>query len=182
MEITHFCWNRHSVSWIYKDVKREYVAENIIYASVDEQQNLIYLVCGMEFIENRFLYLSFEGEEWVVFDKISDSVTWGPNHQKVTIQLNNIIDVKPSYMEEKLIIILYHEVDGRNKMAAYQINGENRFISEIPSTYKSLYLSSVNQVPTVVCEIPATDLFERSLWHFKIDRMTGKLTKSNLAY
>ena len=180
MKITQFSYTGDTVKWIYKEEIWEYSRKNIIYANIDEQENLIFLTCGSDYQETHFYYLTFEGEEWLFYDKISGTVIWGPVNQKVTIHLDNLIDISP-FTKDNIILILF-KMHEKEYIAAYQISGEKIFISEIPSQYKSSYLSSVNHVPTVVCEIPENDEYDRSLWHFKVDRNTGKLIKSNLAY
>ena len=180
MKITQFSYTGGTVKWIYKEEMLEYSSKNIIYASIDEQEDFIYLTCGSDYQETHFHYLTFAGEEWLFYDKVSGKVIWGPIHHKVTIHMDHLIDVSP-LIKDNIILILY-KMHEKEYIAAYQISGEKRFISEIPSQYKSLYLSSVNHVPSVVCEISGNEEYDRYLWHFKIDRNTGKLIKSNLAY
>ena len=180
MEITKFSYTKETVKWIYKDEEQEYSSKNIIYANIDDQENFIYLTCGPDYQETHFHYLTFAGEEWLYYDKVSGKVIWGPEDHKVIIHLDNLIDVSP-FMKDTIILILY-KMHEKEYIAVYQISGEKRFIAEVPSPYKSVYLSSVNHVPTVVCEISGNDEYDRYLWHFKIDLNTGKLIKTNLAY
>ena len=181
MEIKDLKWDQTSISWLYDNKLITCEVENVIFGNADTQFDYVYVTSGEKFIETKFYYFSYTGNELLFFDKLNGIIAWSNGTEKVKKHFKKIIDVKLN-STEKLTLVLYEDVANVNKIAGYKVDGNLIFETVVPSSYSVQYLSSVDGIPTIVCEEENSDEFGRRTWHYLIDVNTGDLKKSNLAY
>jgi hypothetical protein len=183
MEVKNFLWNSESVSWSYngKSINIEY--PNIIFANLDIQKNYVYIVCGKNFSEDQIHYLSFEGNQILYYDKINGKISWEFDGKLIDINCKDIIYAIREIKDE-LVLVISGSQQFNEKLLGFTLEGKLLFEKEPPKGYHFLYLSSVSNRPSVVCQggKEQTDSFGRNEWHFILDMKTGEMLKSDLAY
>lgn len=185
MIVENFIWDseNQSVSWTYngKVIKKRF--ENAHFASVNVQQNFVYVEAGQNYSQDQVYNLSFDGKRIFTFDKVSGKVSWLYQDQMVEVDCKNIINAQ-RYIGQDVVIVIATTGQSDRKLQGFALDGTLLFEKEPPQAYSFVHLSTLNDQPYVVCDGGETnaDTYGRSSWNFIIDTKTGDKTKENLAY
>lgn len=83
-----------SVSWIYegKTIKETFV--NAYFASVDKQNNYVYVESGNNYSQEQIYHLSFDGKHIFEVDKLKNTISWLYQNKSIKINCKNIADAQ----------------------------------------------------------------------------------------
>ncbi len=176
-----YIFDSNNVTWEYNSKKVELQISNIKFVNVEKENRYVYIVCGEEFSEDIIYYYSFEGNRIFLCDKVKGAVSWDLEGKSVRLNCNCVIHAK-IFLEKEIVIVLENGQNSRDRVIGYNLEGGIKFENYAPRDYKFLYLSTVQDRITVVCEGSISDSYGRYSWHFELDLSTGELTKKNIAY
>lgn len=185
MSIENFIWDKQNqcVSWNYNGKTIKKIYENMNFANFDLQNNYVLVTVGKNFRVEQVYYLSFEGKQIFLFDKVNGEISWQYNNQLIGVSCENIQDAQIYFKNDIVIAITaINQID--KKMKGFSLDGKLIFEKESPAGYIFEYLSTSNKLPTVVCDggKANADAYGRSEFHFEIDTKTGDMSKICLAY
>ncbi|MEC5425169.1 hypothetical protein QGM71_16910 [Virgibacillus sp. C22-A2] len=183
MDIKDFTWDSDSIRWNHKGRNIALNLQDINFANLEVNQKHIYVVCGKDFSENQIYYLSYEGKKIFEYNKKLGGISWEHNGEIIDINCDYIENAR-LYVEEEVVMVITRTRQGNGKLLGFKLNGMLLFEQVVPEEYQLLYLSSINNRPSVVTEGSKkhADSYGRNTWHCMIDIKTGKLSKANLAY
>ena len=74
MAVENFIWDskNQSVSWIYGGKLIKETFENAYFASVNNQENFVYVEAGKNYSQDQIYHLSFDGKRIFVLDKLEE--------------------------------------------------------------------------------------------------------------
>lgn len=185
MTIENFIWDsqNQSVSWTYngKIIKETY--ENAYFATVNTQENFVYVEAGQNYSQDQVYHLSFDGKRIFTLDKLRGKVSWLYQDKMVEVACKSIVNAQ-LYIENGVIIVITALSQSRRKLQGFALDSTLLFEKEPPHGYSFVNLSTYKNKPSAVCDGGKTnaDAYGRSSWHFAIDIKTGDMTKENLAY
>ena len=172
-----------SVSWIYegKTIKETFV--NAYFASVDKQNNYVYVESGNNYSQEQIYHLSFDGKHIFEVDKLKNTISWLYQNKSIKINCKNIADAQ-IYKEQIVIIISETSNNVGKKLQGYALDGTLLFEKKPPKGYSFVNLSSFRNQPSVVCDGGKIDIdvYGRNKRQFSINIKTGEMIKENLAY
>ncbi len=185
MIVENFCWDsdNHSVNWEYNGKTIFKKLENAHFASVNIERKFIYVEAGYNFSQDQIYEYSFDGNLIFKVDTTSDKIVWKYKNQLIEIKEKSIKSAQ-IYFEQSILMLIVGQNQGDLKLRGYALDGLFLFEKAPKSGFDFMYLSSINNSPSVVCDGGKNnmDAFGRSIWHFAINPQTGELIKKNLAY
>lgn len=172
-----------SVSWLYDGKLVEKNFKDMHFASPSTQKKFVYVEAGKNFSQDQIYHLSFDGKLIFAFDKINSKVSWQHQGKLVEVDSKNITNAQ-LYMNQGIMILITVLNQDDKRLQGFSLDGTLLFVKAPPQGYNFMYLSALNNQPSVVCDggKASTDAYGRSSWHFSIDTKTGNMTRENLAY
>lgn len=185
MNIQNFVWDKqnYTVSWSYNGKIIKKIFKNLHFAYLNTQENFILLKVGKNFIIEQVYYLSFEGNQLFLLDKVNGKISWQYNNQFIEINCENL-ESSQIYFSNGIVIAIIAMSQNERMIKGFSLDGKLMFEKKPPEGYVFKYLSTANKLPTVVCDGGKTDadIYGRSEFHFEINTKTGEMKKINLAY
>ncbi len=185
MTVENFIWNSQdqSVSWKHNGETIKEIYENAYFATVNTQQNFVYIEAGENYHQDQVYYISFDGRQIFKFDKLRNKVSWLYQNKMVEVSCENLVNAQ-FYIEKGVIMVITDSKQFSGRLQAFTLNGIKLFEKEPPQGYSFVNLSTYKDEPSVVCDAGKSnaDTYGRSCWHFSIDIKTGSMSKENLAY
>ncbi|WP_113929483.1 hypothetical protein [Bacillus sp. P14.5] len=185
MAIKNFKWDSQSqsVCWVYNGTTIKSTYEHAYFATLDENENYVFVEAGENNNQEQMYYISFDGKPIFSFDRLTGTVSWLNGNKQVQINALNAIGAH-RYSEHNLIIVVKQSGPSATKLCGYSTDGILLFESDSPEGFVFVYLTTFKSSPYIVYDggKAYADPYGRSSWIFSVDPRSGKLNKENLAY
>lgn len=185
MNIQNYVWDKqnHTVSWSFNGniIKKSF--GDMHFAYLNKEENFVLLKVGKNFIVEQVYYISFEGQDIFIFDKVNGKISWQYNNHPIDVSCKNVENAQ-IYFNKDIVVAIIAENQSDKKIKGFALDGKLLFEKEPPEGYVFKYLSTSKNLPTVVCDggDANADAYGRSEFHFIIDTKTGDMSKVSLAY
>jgi hypothetical protein len=180
MAFKDFIWDKEEdyISWTKNGQLLKFKYKNMFYASLNIEQNIVYIEAGQNYEQDEIYYLLEDGSIHFAYIKKENLIIWQKNKLIKKIICENIKYSK-YYAEDNIILVITLEGD----LIGFDMNGSIIFKKKSPEGYTLIYLSTLNNSPVVICDgVNDKDSFGRNRWQFYINTETGTVTKANLTY
>ena len=182
MKIDDFIFDvtNQKVSWSYNGQAIVIRHEEMIFASVSNEKDFLYIECGKDFIYDiRYIY-NPEGQLEFCINKKEGIVQWKSQDGMTELTQQGIDDAK-LYPSSNIVVAISFD-ENIQRLTVYDLRGS--VISEkiLGDDLNFMYLSELKGLPSVVCTNNFPDQYGRNSWHFLVTPHTGELTKAGVAY
>ncbi|MEK3952114.1 MULTISPECIES: hypothetical protein [Psychrobacillus] len=179
--INNLLYNSHLVSWVFEGKEVGINIENLFFASVDENNEYVYVNAGENYIKDKVYYFNFDGTLKMYYDLFTGSIKWDYKEEKQTLVIKDLIEI--GYFPKKEIILVLFNEDKR-EVIGLNLAGEYLYEIEKPVGYRMMYFEEFPDNVAVVCDGGELqeDRFGRSRTNFLLNQDDGTLYKGNLAY
>jgi hypothetical protein len=178
----NFKWDnkKNTISWINRRKLINLYFENLIFASIDKDSCIVYVVAGENFNQDEVFYIQEDGSILFKCIKKKDIVTWKCGVNYVEIKCKNIISAL-YFIKHNLIIIIYMKFNNKY-IIGYDLSGKRIFNNTPDEECEMLYLTEIENKPVVVCDSKINDKYGRSRYSYEVNKATGELKKKDIAY
>lgn len=171
-----------NIFWTFNDKDIHLKLENAFFASKIEDERMIKIEAGKNFVASTVVYYSFNGEMLFKYDLNYGIVEWIFQGIKKYITMKNIEGV--CFLPQKQrILILCNEAE-KQVILGYTMEGKSLFKVSSPVDFKMCYFVKKQDEVMVVCDgnNNYTDAYGRFQYNFCLNTDTGILRKEGLAY
>lgn len=185
MNVEDFKWDdvKQCVSWGYNGHHIINKYDNAYFASLNLENQYVIVEVGKNFTQDQLYYLSFNGKQIFLVDKVNDKVSWWLQDQLFEVNCEHILSAQ-IYFHEGVVIVISMENQIGKSLKGYKMDGTLLFVKHPPEGFDFNYLSTFNKQPSVICsgDKDSIDAYGRNSWNFIINTRTGEMIKGNLAY
>lgn len=178
--IKNLQYSNEEVSWTFRKNEVHVKLNNAFFASVDHENNYIYVDCGENYETKQVYIFDFNGNILLNYDIEKGNIIWKFDNLEKEIQIQNLLLV--GYFPRKNLLLIMYQGKQR-EVVAFDLDGE--FLYEVikPDGFEIMYFQEFTDYVSVVCDGDdnQVDKFGRGRFNFKLDIKTGNLTIKGLA-
>jgi len=169
------------ISWIANNVEYKISLKKIIEAMVINNNSIILVKQGDNFVESRITYLASDSK--VIFSCNLEGNTIEFDHMSLKLKTNNKIFSATINTYCNVILICTKKLD-RYFLQGFGYDGKEIFVKALPNGYEFGYFTKSQNLSAIICDVceEEADPYDRCRFKFLVDIKTGDIYNKTLSY